>query len=246
VNKPPDFDTEFLRSRQGLRPVSHFDLARHRIAPGRIKPLRPTLYVGEIERDDVWYERPLSRHWRVAYRLHVERPGTRRARLVIAEVRVLPVEPGAHPGEWSAEVLGQRARCPRGGVPGRVMNQVRSRATLDAVLRIVNANRVRHGSAFVSWLLHGREVPAPKDPAPARRGRPSARTTAFYRAFARRFAECEQNRTSGESSRRVLASEYRVPEQTIANWVRRCRDPKLGLLEPTRAGKRGANLAAGL
>jgi hypothetical protein len=136
---------------------------------------------------------------------------------------------------------GQRARCPRGGIPARVMNRVmnqaRSRSTLETVSRIVNNVEGRHGKAGVAAILRVDESDLPTES--TRRGRPPARTVVFYREFAKRFAMVEDNRGTGASTRRILARHNGVPESTIANWVRRCRSPKLALLPPTRARRRG-------
>jgi hypothetical protein len=219
-------------------PVTRVDVGRYRIAPGRLQPLRTAFYAGEIDRKEVWYERPIDRHWRAAYRLHLEYPGTKRARFVIAEVRVLPIErENQNPGEWSAAVLGQRARCPRGGIPARVMTQVRSRATLAAVQLHVQNALAHHGPAETALFLRLRKTAdLPKQPAPARRGRPPARTMKEHQAFAKRWTEAERHRTTRASNRRVMAAAYGVPETTIANWVRQCR--RLALLPPARLGSR--------
>src|SRR5581483_934916 len=61
-----------------------------------------------------WLAQPLGTDWIAFFRLAVERSVP-----IISEVRIIPRENGQALGEWSAAVLGLRARPPSGGVTAR-------------------------------------------------------------------------------------------------------------------------------
>ena len=232
VNKPHRSNT-VLRSSGRFVPVTADQVRKYQLAT-EVRDILPN-YVGGVAVDSLWLERPLGGAWRVAYRL-IPQTRARSVRHVIAEVRVFPAETGAPPGEWSGSLIGMRAAStvPPGGLPARIMNQVRSTHTYGAL------------RAHLEWLENkepgaaGAFLEIESSPPPGR-GRPPKKTIVGYREFAGRYAVTEVGRHA-QSTRKVLARHYRVSEDTIAYWIRRAR--MLGLLPKTKAGQRGRSSAA--
>jgi hypothetical protein len=218
-----------LRSSGGCwRPVTWQQAKRFQLGN-----LRPSLdrYAGEALDGSLWLEAPLDAHWRACYRVQLQ--GVRRRRFVIAEVRLLPIEEGALPGEWSGATIGPRAAVPDGGISADLFKRLQNRRTLALVAARIHALQERYQQDAARVLLQD-ELPAPRQ-----RGRPPAKPLSFYRAFARKYVDAEFYRRD-RSTRRTLAQIYRTDEQTVARWIRKCRG--LGLLSKTAAGRRGGEL----
>jgi hypothetical protein len=228
VNKRRHSDT-VLRHASAFVSVTGEDARKHKLA-GAINANAVPRYIGAVMSESLWLEQPLGSRWRAAYRL-VPQPCRRGVRHVIAEVRIFPAEDRAKPGEWSGTLLGTRAAAyvPRGGIPARVMNQVRSSGTYLALQAHVAWLESQWSGATEAFGVGGagsRSV----------RGRPPSRTIAQYREFAARYAAVELTKPA-QSTRRVLAEHYGVSEATIANCISRAR--QMELVPKTKPGQRG-------
>ncbi|MGE3273852.1 MAG: hypothetical protein AB7O67_01985 [Vicinamibacterales bacterium] len=186
---------------------------------------------------DVWVEVELGEGWRAAYRIVPSSPFGEPA---IGELRVFPSEghaPTRPPGEWSAELLGTRARCPRGGVTAKVLKSIRLRSVipeLNAVMSVSvspsapdSPSRPRSAALSPSAALTeaGRQ-------SLARRRADLARFEEAYAPFKVRQHESARHSKPGRSGRPPVHSErfyaqvaqtYRAAldrgEPKAANWV---------------------------
>jgi hypothetical protein len=74
---------------------------------------------------EFWVEAPLNEDWMVAYRLLPQQ-----GLVIVGEVRIYPFEskmradPFRRKGEWSAHVLGIRARAPVGGLTAKLVRSI--------------------------------------------------------------------------------------------------------------------------
>src|SRR5262245_31230036 len=116
-----------------------------------------------------WLEAPLTKGWIVAFRIVIQK-----GRPVIAELRIFPDEnlQDRPVGEWSASMLGNDAKCPRGGVTMHHIRQLRLsilRSEINKVLADYRANAPE--------LLDLVKLESPRKPRrvkkPRGRGRPS-------------------------------------------------------------------------
>jgi hypothetical protein len=208
---------------------------RHEPLRSRLGPLRPSLarYVGEAAREDLWLEVPLGSGWRAAWRL-LPRAG----RLpVLAELRIMPDEAGHPAGEWSASVLGRRARAPKHALTARLLRQAtpeRARHALAALVADLRRHPKADGlTASVAAFFLPKSTSTRK--AGPRVGRPP-KPARFYAEVAVNYHEIEIDRADGGSTRAQLAALYGVPATTVAGWLRTAR--RLGFLTPTKAGSR--------
>jgi hypothetical protein len=132
-----------------------------------------------------------------AYRLSLDRDVP-----VIAEVRVHPREPGYLPGEWSASILGSRARVPAGGVRGRLLRQlsvgVHHRFAVEVSRKLAAALPARAATAA-----------APATAAEAgRRPRRARRSETWYARLAKTYADAFQ--AGSRAPARVAAERHRL------------------------------------
>jgi hypothetical protein len=102
---------------------------------------RPTAGVAgslAVVTHDLWVEKPIAKGWLAAFRIVRGHGGSGP---VIGEIRILPDEPKPSrnwAGRWSAEVLGHKARAPKGGVTASILGAVRlhpARALLASMIR---------------------------------------------------------------------------------------------------------------
>jgi hypothetical protein len=85
--------------------------------------------------DDTWVEVALDRRWTAAYRI-----GLQHGALVVTELRIFPTEQSRHRpvGGWSADVVGARAKAPRGGITATgVLANIRIRQLLQSAARML-------------------------------------------------------------------------------------------------------------
>lgn len=190
--------------------------------------------------DDVWVERSLDSRWTVAYRI-----SRQYGALVVMEIRIFPTEQSEHrpPGEWSAQALGSKAKCPRGGITasGQV-KKVRVREGLQyaarklrdldrwerdffAVDEMVKAGKVVRRTGLIAEL--------PPTPTPGRR-RPRISDEELRRvakAYRRAF------RRDPRRVNIIVAKKLRLLPQRIRDLVFLARQREF--LPPTRPGHAG-------
>lgn len=178
---------------------------------------------------EYWLTLALGGGWVAAYRVTYHGEGARR-RVRIEELRVVPGRTGRdadfHPGMRSA-------------------TRPDTRFSFDAVRRRITARYFADAFAAI-------QIPEDDDPAewgappPATTGHPTRRGAGrpprpriFYAKFAVRYhyVEHDMRRNPGQSTRDLLAAEYKVPITTIAKWIRTARHH--GLLTPVVRGQRG-------
>src|SRR5262245_7110466 len=97
------------------RQIKRLGLRRHECLP-------VVAHLCEVYDRAIWLEMVVGRGWRAAYRL-VSQSIRGRRRLVVGEIRILPIEAGEDPGEWSGSRLSERARLPVGGLPITIARQ---------------------------------------------------------------------------------------------------------------------------
>ena len=147
----------------------------------QIKPLpaqwreEPDTQLALVEVRDFWIEQRFDREWIAAYRIVPNFEGSP----VIAEVRLFPFEQARrHPGEWSAQLLGVRARAPEGGITKRLMNRIPVHPALLLGMREI---RVTGDAKTPTRLQRARlreqlarefGIESEEPPEPADRGRP--------------------------------------------------------------------------
>lgn len=165
--------------------------------------------------------------WVAAYRLL---PGTDGP--VIAEVRVFPFEAGATGGQWSAEKLGDDAKCPPGGVPASVLRAVKlstpwahlARAEREAVLR--SWGERADSPVFIKRLDELTE-----------RGSSSAGERLLRLAqVARAYAEAAASDENRSSPRRAAAEATNYSPDHVRDLIRDARQE--GLLTPPPGPRR--------
>jgi hypothetical protein len=179
---------------------------------------------------ETWLEVPLDGSWIAAYRV-VPQEG----RPVVAEVRVFPDENAPRPqGRWSAERLGDQAPVPVGGVPARVLRQLRVREHLSLYDEIVQ--RYHPSQSFrVSLLEHG-FTRVMKEAGHRRR------SDLFYAEIASAYVRLTADRAPIRRLREELEREGGLyfAEATVRDFVNRAR--RRGLLTPSPPGRPGGEL----
>jgi hypothetical protein len=168
---------------------------------------------------------PLGKRWTAAYRLTVQDGA-----VVVGEVRIFPQEPPgrALPGQWSAEVLGIRARVPWGGITGRLV-----RVKVTEHLRV--ADQVLRQSD--DWLRHPLALDAARRRAQPGLGRPR-KPDLWYARAAGRYAAALR----GGSTRPVVdvAAQLGLTVARARDAIHQAR--ARGLLTPGTRGRRGGAL----
>jgi hypothetical protein len=178
---------------------------------------------------ETWLEVGLD-GWVAAYRL-IPQEG----RPVVAEVRVFPDENAPRPqGRWSAERLGDRAPVPIGGVPARVLRQLRVREHLALYDDIVQAHQDQQ-SFRVSLLDHGFTQVVKEA---GRRGR----SDLFYAEIASAYVSLSADRAPIQRLRDRLEEDEGLyfAEATVRDFVNQAR--RRGLLTPSPPGRPGGEL----
>ena len=205
----------------------------------KFQAIRRELFL-QSRTSETWVEAPIGEEWTAAYRLVVQNGFP-----VVAELRIFPAEPGRRdsqrdPGRWGGEVLGAKARAPRGGITARLLRQVKV------------GEHYKFVGDFLRWVQkqYGREPFGPDQPLGRRgltvpasthvpeRGR-RGRSDADYARVAAAYVEAFN---AGSRHPVVDAAQaLRAPPARMRDMVHqaRCR----GLLTPsTKQGRRGGQL----
>jgi hypothetical protein len=182
----------------------------------------------EVVRHSVWVEQELSAEWVAAFQL-VPQGGIP----VIAELRILPREPGRDPWRWKGNLLGVKAKVPRGGITSNITRAIRLSIPADKLLEFSALLRKLGPSVFDRVLGDAGFSDRTKR---ERALSPLARPDVFYAKVARDYDRLLQAGVHNVNQK--LAAQRREPPSKIRDMVRRAR--KLGLLEPPAAqGKIG-------
>ena len=199
--------------------------------------LRQAHFAGGAYVTDDWLEIPIGDGWIAAYRLaHAGSPRAPRTRIL--EVRVFPDErERVASGEWSAAVLGNRAKALRQFSFERLRRGVTEKS-FDAALQATRANAEKHG-ALEAFGHPGRGHRSDREGRGA--GRPG-RQRSFYALVAVRYHRIEHHsrRPVGTSTREVLRARHYPDASTaaIGKWLTTAR--RLGFLTKVSRGQRGA------
>ena len=155
--------------------------------------------------DALWLELPIGEAWVCAFRIG-SKGRSRHRTTAILEVRVFPFEEGHLPGEWSARVLGDRAKRPTSRFSFAQVRPVLTERAFTAALHTATEKISRE------WLQAAFKDPGTTlAPAPTERqgGRRGSLTATFLARFAARYHVLEHHeRQGGASTRRRLAAEY--------------------------------------
>jgi hypothetical protein len=183
---------------------------------------------------EAWEELPINEEWMSMARFVYDGPD-----LVIGELRIFPREPvgpfsiplDRAPGIWSAELLGNKARVPRGGVSVTLLRSVRLSPHRRVITKTLEEAAVERPDMFEnpSTLLSGFKLPTPERPRAARR---SARSDAFYAALAAQYV-----RALAQDPRRPivrLARARKMKTSQMRDLIREARER--GLLSQGRQG----------
>lgn len=169
--------------------------------------------------------------WVAAYRLTPQD-----GRYVVGEVRLFPNEPkGAHPGQWSAERLGNDAPVPPGGLPARLIRAVKVTDHLAYVAKITQKDQGARYGAAAQLAKQGFSDPS----ASGKRGY----SDLFYARVAAQYVVLLDSGASKpiRMLRKELADQGRhLSEASVRDLVRRARDR--GLLTKTHRGRAGGQL----
>lgn len=182
-----------------------------------------------------WLETPLVGGWMSAARLVVQG-----GLLVVAELRIFPLEPAlaSRPaGMWSAELLGDAAPAPSGGLSVKTVRRVRLGDYRRYTTRILGQLQDKYRSAPAREAL-GRAfgpVMTTQPLARPRRERPGARPDTFYAGLARQY-----ERATARGSRQPvvdLAKRHGVKPSQMRDMIREARER--GLLSFFAHGRPG-------
>ena len=198
--------------------------------------------IGAVEITERWEEFPLGDRWIAACRIRAQD-----GQPVVAELRVFPSEPSRPVcgGRWSAEVRGDQAEVPPGGLTARLLREVRI------------GEHVRHFTKSLQGSLQTWRSPpiASGQPAPwgwpperggfvppavrnihrlGRKGRPDL----FYAKLARQYV----TRLRSGSARPVkeIATAQSLPQERVRDMIHEAR--KRGLLTRFEQGRPGGEL----
>jgi hypothetical protein len=189
--------------------------------------------IGEARVLETWIEVPVSQ-WIVAYRV-VEDHG----RVALGELRVFPGEPGRPgPGQWSGELLGPRARVPKGGITAGLLRQVRVRAYSVKMSDIVKRLRTEAPglAPLVGWGVSERT--AHEERGLGQRRGPKGRPPLFYAQVARDYVKAVERGSLRPVAH--VALRRGVSNSKGRDMIRRARE--LGLLSLEGPGRRGGVL----
>lgn len=182
--------------------------------------------------DEAWLEVDLDGGWIAAYRL-IPQGG----QPVVGEIRVFPNENAPRrAGRWSAERLGSQAPVPFGGIPARVLRQIRLREHLALLDDIVEAHQ-KHQSFRLNLLDHGFKQVAREA---GRRGK----SDLFYAEIASAYVDLVGERDPIPRLRRRLEEKQGLhfADATIRDFVNRARGR--GLLTRSPPGRPGGELTS--
>ena len=191
---------------------------------------------GRVKAGQIWIEASIDQRWRAAARLVVQQGD-----VVVGEIRVFPRETrgGRAPGRWSADVLGARARVPRGGLTAQTLRAVRLGGHVTQARDVLAWIVKRHGrKLFAPGHSLGELGLLPPDQARPRRARNAGRPDRFYARLAATYA--------GLVSRGVrhpikdMAKRRRVEPPTVRDWIREAR--VRGLLTTGTRGRASGQL----
>ncbi len=180
--------------------------------------------------EEAWLEVELEGGWIAAYRL-ISQEG----QPVVGEVRVFPNENAPRrAGRWSAERLGSQAPVPFGGVPARILRQLRVREHLSLLHDIAEAHQ-QFQSFRINLLDHGFERVAREA---GRRGR----SDRFYAEIASAYVQLVSERNPIQQLREQLEHEQGLhfAEATIRDFVNQARSRDLLTRSPK--GRPGGEL----
>jgi hypothetical protein len=169
--------------------------------------------------------------WRLALRV-----ATQAGRMVVSELRVLPLEDykGRPPGTWSGEWRRpHKVTVPPGGITARLLRRIR----LGDIGRHARAYMTSPSGWDAFGRLLGGELHTPRRPGRARRRAPDDISLA---QIANSYRDVRQT-----APRRVivaLAAQLRLDEREVSQLVYRAR--KRGLLTSTKQGAAGGELTA--
>jgi hypothetical protein len=202
-------------------------------------------------RREAWIELPLDDAWLAAFRLAV-----RDGQVVVAELRVFPNEPDDSeavnvlfggdrpPGRWSAEVLGDKAAVPAGGLTARTLRRVRFeealRVSQELLTRVLMAEGRERELFGPGGLLarHGLDV-LPE--ARSRRGQRAMSSAERERYLAAVAAEYAGLVAAGERvPTAVLAGRLHYTAGRVRQLLAEAR--RRGLLTGTQRGRAGGTL----
>jgi hypothetical protein len=187
----------------------------------------------EVLVKSVWLEMTIGGAWRAAARL-----GVQEGRLIVAELRVFPREPGRPPGIWSAEILGSKAAVPPGGLTARLLRQVhlsevpaRAQALLASSFRF----EAPPGAKIRVEPLAVEGIPIPQRPRPERR---TGRGDAFYAQLAADYVQAIER--GSRQPVKELAKQRSCPRAQIRDMLHEARVRQL--LSPGKQGRLGGIL----
>ena len=183
-----------------------------------------------------WLQIEVAPGWTAAYRVTFQGDGPRR-RTRIHELRIVPTstalgrsfQPQFNYAAWESS-----RQAPFS------FEAIRRRLTMRAVSDALTAVRTEVADLdtddawWIDFMTPSAAVETPRR-GPGRPRRPLE----FYAEFAQRYHQVEnlRRREAGDSTREVLAKEYKVPVTTIGKWIRVARQQKL--LTPVVRGQRG-------
>jgi len=188
---------------------------------------------GTVLAEDAWLEVSIDDTWLAAVRLVIQD-----GHVVVAEVRVFPREraPGAGvAGLWSAEVLGNRASAPRGGITSRLLRKIPIGEYPAHVRSVIGPWHQIEGMPRESVTVGFPGVVVAERPRPERNtGRPDW----FFAQLAADYVDA----VASGSRRPVadLARRRRFPPARIRDMLHEARER--GLLSRGERGRRGGYL----
>jgi hypothetical protein len=127
---------------------------------------------------EIWVEVPIDRRWVAFYRVVVKQ-----GEPIVAEVRVLPSEPGQDPGRWSGS-----ADAVDAAVPARALRALRLSDPGELFPKIVANLSRRHGDAATARILGRHGLEPDQQIHPRRPGR-AGRTDEYYVRWAAAYIE---------------------------------------------------------
>ena len=246
----PDF--QFLISKRSLlvRPLE-LELLQDRddVDEEELEPAR----TGGLSRQwrytthDIWAELSLDGGWTVAYRVALDRYNYP----VIGEIRLFPSEswrPNNYEGRWSAEVLGSRARAPRGGIKQKLLRSIPTRHHARVLSRAMTYYQEQHQSLRGRFSLGRNPNPYRSDAGPktrhpgalpktSSRGRPALPEIAYARV-ARAYVDAIERRS--RSPAKDVARMLRTNERRIRGMIARARTRGLLTRAPSPGGYGGS------
>jgi hypothetical protein len=205
-------------------------------SPVRISfPTRAVGRLGSGERaHEAWAEVEIDRDWVAAYRL-IPQGGE----VVLAELRLLPNEPGRKAGHWSADTLGARAPAPPGGLTADILRAVPIGEHRRLIENSLGEWKATLGKEFFMRRDLGELVEVIAQDVAQRPGHEGRGDPFYARVAALYVARIE------EGNRRPIPQIARELGRTPAYVRNVLHDARQrGLLTKTQPGKAGGNLTA--